>query len=179
MKWQGAMRISQIEKITRYLEQHPNFSPELVSEEAVVCGFHLGESFLTVREMNKLASEEARSPNRKQKEAAGKAKSNAEKPAAIGPFLTLILALVQQRSSTENQSSADPITAETPISTAAIAAAMVSRPTQPARGRLLALGPFLSLILTLKKRKVADPGYALRSSTLSASPRHFSLAEGR
>ncbi len=181
MKWQSAMRTSQIEKLTRYLEQHPGFSPELVSEDAVVCGFHLGESFLTVGEMNKLASEEAQSPSRKHEEVAVKAASNAEKSAAVGPFLGLILALAQQRSSTESRPPADPDTAEKPVPAAAIAAVIkkVGCRTQPTRERLLALGPFLSLILTLKKRQVADPGYALRSSTLTASPRHFLLAEGR
>ena len=181
MKWQGAMRISQIGKFSRFLEEHPGFAPELVSEEAVVCGFHLGESFLTVGEMDKLASAEAQSPNRKQEEVAVKAPSNAGKPTTIGPFLALVLALAQHRSSTENQSCVDPVTAETPISTAEIAAAMekVGRRTQPAPERPLTLGPFLSLILTLKKRKVADPGYALRSSTRLASPGHFALAAGR
>jgi hypothetical protein len=182
MKWQGTMQPSQMEKFAGFLEEHPGFSPELISEEAVVCGFHLGESFLTVREMGKLAgSQGSQCPNRKQEEVAVQEASKAAKSTTVGPFLTIMLALAQQRSRTEALASSEAATAERPISAVAIATAMekVSRQTQPAHKDALALGPFLGMILTLTKRKVANQGYALRSSILPAGPGHFVLAGGR
>ena len=42
MKWQKIMQASQIERCARFLEGHPGFWPELVGEDAYVCGFPRG-----------------------------------------------------------------------------------------------------------------------------------------
>jgi len=54
MKTLTAMRISQIGKFARFLDEHPGFSPELIGENADVYGFHVGESLLSVDEMERL-----------------------------------------------------------------------------------------------------------------------------
>jgi hypothetical protein len=48
------MRTSQIGKFARFLEEHPGFSPELIGENACVYGFRVGESLLSVDEMERL-----------------------------------------------------------------------------------------------------------------------------
>jgi hypothetical protein len=54
MKTLTAMRTSQIGKFARFLDEHPGFSPELVGENADVYGFRVGESLLSVDEMERL-----------------------------------------------------------------------------------------------------------------------------
>jgi hypothetical protein len=54
MKTLTAMRTSQIEKFACFLEDHPGFSPELIGDNAYVYGFHVGESLLSVDEMERL-----------------------------------------------------------------------------------------------------------------------------
>ena len=54
MKTQATMQSDQLEKFACFLDEHPGFSPELKGEDAVVCGFHIGECFLTVAEMARL-----------------------------------------------------------------------------------------------------------------------------
>ena len=54
MKTLTAMRTSQIGKFARFLDEHPGFSPELIGENAYVYGFRVGESLLSVNEMERL-----------------------------------------------------------------------------------------------------------------------------
>ena len=54
MKTPRAMQVSQIEKFALFLDEHPAFSPELMGDDAYVYGFRVGESFLSVSEMEKL-----------------------------------------------------------------------------------------------------------------------------
>jgi hypothetical protein len=48
------MSASQIRRFALFLEEHPGFWPELVGEDALVCGFHVGGCYLTIDEMEKL-----------------------------------------------------------------------------------------------------------------------------
>lgn len=54
MKRQGTMQAYQIEKFARFLEEHPGFSPLLMGEDALVCGFQVGGSLLRIEEMETL-----------------------------------------------------------------------------------------------------------------------------
>lgn len=54
MKTLTAMRTSQIGKFARFLEEHPGFSPALFGENADVYGFRVGESLLSIDEMERL-----------------------------------------------------------------------------------------------------------------------------
>jgi len=54
MKTPKAMQAGQIEKFASYLEEHPGFWPELRGEDAYVYGFHVGECFLSVEDMERL-----------------------------------------------------------------------------------------------------------------------------
>jgi len=56
MKRQRTMRGNQIERFGLFLAEHPGFWPELVGENALVCGFHVGGCFLTIDEMEKLVA---------------------------------------------------------------------------------------------------------------------------
>jgi hypothetical protein len=56
MKRQRIMRASQIGRFALFLAEHPGFWPELVGEDALVCGFHVGGCFLTIDEMEKLVA---------------------------------------------------------------------------------------------------------------------------
>ena len=42
MKRQGTMQAHQLETFARFLEEHPGFSPLLMGEDALVCGFQVG-----------------------------------------------------------------------------------------------------------------------------------------
>lgn len=46
-----AMRTRQLEKFALFLEEHPGFSPELIGDNAYVYGFRVGETVLSVDEM--------------------------------------------------------------------------------------------------------------------------------
>jgi len=59
MKWQKIMRTSQLRRFAPFLEEHPGFWPELVGEDAFVCGFHVGSCFLSVQDMEKLIAAQA------------------------------------------------------------------------------------------------------------------------
>jgi len=48
------MRGEQVKKFARFLEEHPGFSPLLLGEDAIVCGFQVGSSFLRVEDMEEL-----------------------------------------------------------------------------------------------------------------------------
>jgi len=54
MKRQGTMQAQQIETFARFLEEHPGFSPLLMGEDALVCGFQVGGSYLRIEEMDRL-----------------------------------------------------------------------------------------------------------------------------
>jgi len=54
MKTQATMQADQLREFACFLDEHPGFSPALKGEDALVCGFHIGECFLTIAEMNRL-----------------------------------------------------------------------------------------------------------------------------
>jgi len=56
MKTPRAMQARLIEKFARFLEEHPEFSPELMGEDAYVSGFHVGRCFLSVDDMERLTT---------------------------------------------------------------------------------------------------------------------------
>jgi hypothetical protein len=45
------MQAHQLETFARFLEEHPGFSPLLMGEDALVCGFQVGGTFLRIEEM--------------------------------------------------------------------------------------------------------------------------------
>jgi len=67
MKRQGLMQAHQLEPFARFLEEHPAFSPLLIGEEALVCGFQVGGSYLGTAEMEKMIATE---PNFDEQQAA-------------------------------------------------------------------------------------------------------------
>ena len=54
MKRQATIQADHLEKFACFLEEHPGFSPELKGEDALACGFRIGECFLTIEEMDRL-----------------------------------------------------------------------------------------------------------------------------
>jgi len=54
MKRQGRMQARQLYVFARFLQEHPSFSPTLTGEDALVCGFQVGGSFLFIEEMERL-----------------------------------------------------------------------------------------------------------------------------
>ena len=54
MKRQGTMQAQRLEKFARFLEEHPGFSPLLTGEDALVCGFQVGSSYLGIVAMEEL-----------------------------------------------------------------------------------------------------------------------------
>lgn len=56
MKTPSAIPPGQLQKIARFLEEHPGFWPELTGEDALLCGFHVGGCFLTIGDMDRLIS---------------------------------------------------------------------------------------------------------------------------
>jgi hypothetical protein len=54
MKTQATQQADQLQILACFLEEHPGFSPALKGEDALVCGFRIGECSLTVAEMDKL-----------------------------------------------------------------------------------------------------------------------------
>ena len=54
MKRQGTMQAHQLETFARFLGEHPGFSPLLMGEDALVCGFQVGGSYLRIEEMERL-----------------------------------------------------------------------------------------------------------------------------
>jgi hypothetical protein len=47
------MQARQVRKFARFLDEHPGFWPELVGQDANVCGFHVGCCLLSVDEMER------------------------------------------------------------------------------------------------------------------------------
>jgi hypothetical protein len=101
-----------------------------------------------------------------------KAQDIDRKAANLGPFLSLIWTLTEQRSQTESEASSAAVSSS-PLSSAAIRAAIeeVANHEQPLRRSPIVLGPFLTMLLTLAERKPPGPTPWLRSSTVLASPR--------
>jgi len=56
MKRATLMLAHQLEPFARFLEERPGFSPLLVGEDAVVCGFQVGSAYLRGDEMEKLVA---------------------------------------------------------------------------------------------------------------------------
>jgi len=48
------MQAGLIEKFARFLEEHLEFSPELMGEDAYVSGFHVGRCSLSVDDLERL-----------------------------------------------------------------------------------------------------------------------------
>ena len=51
MKKNVTMQAHQMEKFARFLEEHPGFAPLLMGQDALICGFQVGGSYLRVEEM--------------------------------------------------------------------------------------------------------------------------------
>ena len=60
MKRRGTLQAHQLGKFARFLEEHPGFSPLLMGEDALVCGFQAGGSFLHIEEMERLIATQPR-----------------------------------------------------------------------------------------------------------------------
>ena len=60
MKRQATMQAHQLETFARFLEEHPDFSPLLMGQDALVCGFQVGGSFLRIEEMERLIATQPR-----------------------------------------------------------------------------------------------------------------------
>jgi hypothetical protein len=54
MKRQGTMQAHQLESFVRFLEEHPGFAPLLMGQDALVCGFQVGGTYLQIEEMEQL-----------------------------------------------------------------------------------------------------------------------------
>ena len=61
MKNQHAMSDQQQGELARFLDDHPDLTP-VFSDSAVLCGFQVGESFLTFEEMRYLLRTPEKSP---------------------------------------------------------------------------------------------------------------------
>jgi hypothetical protein len=57
MNAQPIMHARQLEKVARFLDEHPCFSPLLIGQDALACGFQVGECFLAIDEMEFLIDE--------------------------------------------------------------------------------------------------------------------------
>ena len=60
MKKHGIILAHRLEAFVRFLEEHPSFSPLLMGEDALVCGFQVGGSFLRIEEMERLIATQPR-----------------------------------------------------------------------------------------------------------------------
>ena len=54
MKWHTGIHANLLSKLARFLAEHAGCWPELVGEDAVICGFHVGSCTLTIDEMERL-----------------------------------------------------------------------------------------------------------------------------
>ncbi len=54
MKGQTTVHARQLEEMALFLDDHPGFSPELKGEDALVYGFRIGASFLSIAGMIRL-----------------------------------------------------------------------------------------------------------------------------
>jgi len=51
MKRQCCIQAHQLTKFAQFLEEHPGFSPILIGEDAQVCGFQVGGSYIGIADM--------------------------------------------------------------------------------------------------------------------------------
>ena len=56
MKRQITMQAHQLVPFARFLEQHPSFSPLLIGDDALVCGFQVGLSYLGLAAMETIVA---------------------------------------------------------------------------------------------------------------------------
>lgn len=54
MKRSEFMHLYQLEMFAPFLEEHPGFSPVLIGEDALVCGFQIGGSYVSITEMERM-----------------------------------------------------------------------------------------------------------------------------
>ncbi len=89
-----------------------------------------------------------------------------------GPFLKLVLAVAEQRAQIDcnlpARHTVNPLPAQ---AITAVIEEVVSQEEQPVCRNPLALGPFLTMFLTLGEREFASPGPWLVSSIVPASTR--------
>lgn len=50
----NAMDAHQLGELARFLDDHPAFSPTFSSDDAILCGFRVGDCFVTLDEMGHL-----------------------------------------------------------------------------------------------------------------------------
>jgi hypothetical protein len=58
------IRADQLETFAHFLEEHPSFSPLLFGEDALVCGFQVGQCLLSIEEMEQLVNTKQRRRSR-------------------------------------------------------------------------------------------------------------------
>jgi CBS-domain-containing membrane protein len=54
MKTHATLQAHQLEKFAQFLEEHPGFVPLLFGQDALVCGFQVGGSYLGITELEKM-----------------------------------------------------------------------------------------------------------------------------
>jgi hypothetical protein len=54
MKRSEFMQPHQLARFAHFLDEHPGFSPLLVGEDALVCGFQIGGSYVGIEEMERM-----------------------------------------------------------------------------------------------------------------------------
>ncbi len=54
MKRSEFMQPHQLEMFVPFVEEHPGFSPLLIGEDAQVCGFQIGGSYVSITEMERM-----------------------------------------------------------------------------------------------------------------------------
>jgi hypothetical protein len=64
MESANVMDAHQLGELARFLDDHPAFSPTFSSDDAILCGFRVGNCFVTMDEMEYLlhAPEESHEP---------------------------------------------------------------------------------------------------------------------
>jgi hypothetical protein len=58
MQQECFMRPNQLARFARFLDEHPDFAPLLIDENALVCGFQVGRSFLGIDDMETILATE-------------------------------------------------------------------------------------------------------------------------
>jgi len=54
MKSRHSMTAKQLGELVQFVEEHPGFSPRLTGEDAILCGFEMGECVLSLEQMEQL-----------------------------------------------------------------------------------------------------------------------------
>ncbi len=81
MKKNVTMQAHQMEKFARFLEEHPGFAPLLMGQDALVCGFQVGGSYLRVEEMECLIATQPQFDATRGRAVVGSAGSNPDRRA--------------------------------------------------------------------------------------------------